>query len=116
MQMQTAYSVKHSRRWPRQCCSFLSLIRWVDKSIVLLPFGIEYVPQLKAFDTVFLMGVFYHRRSPIDHLIELRDCCRSGGELVLETLTIDGKAGEALFQTIDTHRRGISGFCQQYQH
>ena len=67
-----------------------------NESTFLLPFGIEDVPQLKAFDTVFSMGVFYHRRSPIDHLIELRDCCRSGGELVLETLIIDGNDGEAL--------------------
>lgn len=62
----------------------------------LLPFGIEDVPQLKAFDTVFSMGVFYHRKSPIDHLLELRDCLRSGGELVLETLIIDGEDGEVL--------------------
>ena len=38
----------------------------------LLPVGIEQVPaNLRAFDTVFSMGVFYHRRSPMDHLREL---------------------------------------------
>lgn len=42
------------------------------------------------------MGVLYHRRSPIDHLTDLRDCLRSGGELVLETLVIEGKQGEVL--------------------
>ena len=42
------------------------------------------------------MGVLYHRRSPIDHLLELRDCLQPGGELVLETLVIDGKLGEVL--------------------
>lgn len=63
----------------------------------VLPLGIEDVPYgLKAFDTVFSMGVLYHRRSPIDHLLELRDCLRPGGELVLETLVIDGGLGEAL--------------------
>lgn len=63
----------------------------------VLPFGIEALPAgLKLFDTVFSMGVLYHRRSPIDHLLELRDCLRPGGELVLETLVIDGKLGEAL--------------------
>lgn len=67
-----------------------------NESTFLLPLGIEDVPALKAFDTVFSMGVFYHRKSPIDHLIELRDCLRSGGELVLETLIIDGEEGEAL--------------------
>ena len=67
-----------------------------SENTFLLPLGIEDVPQLKAFDTVFSMGVFYHRRSPIDHLMELRDCCRSGGEMVLETLIIDGSDGEVL--------------------
>ncbi|MDD5754808.1 MAG: DUF1698 domain-containing protein, partial [Methylococcales bacterium] len=38
----------------------------------------------------------YHRRSPIDHLFELRECLKSGGELVLETLIIDGELGETL--------------------
>ena len=65
-----------------------------NDSTYLLPFGIEDVPQLNAFDTVFSMGVFYHRKSPIDHLYELRGCLRSGGELVLETLIIDGEDGE----------------------
>ncbi len=68
-----------------------------EAPVYVLPLGIEDVPYgLKAFDTVFSMGVLYHRRSPIDHLIELRDCLRAGGELVLETLVIDGGLGEIL--------------------
>lgn len=56
-----------------------------------LPLGIEDIPpQLDAFDTVLSMGVLYHRRSPIDHLLELKDCLRAGGELVLETLVVEG--------------------------
>jgi tRNA (mo5U34)-methyltransferase len=42
------------------------------------------------------MGVLYHRRSPLDHLLELKDCLKSGGELVLETLVIDGEEGRVL--------------------
>ncbi len=42
------------------------------------------------------MGVLCHRRSPIDHLLELKSCLRPDGELVLETLVIDGKLGESL--------------------
>ncbi len=63
----------------------------------LLPLGIEQLPaKLEAFDTTFSMGVFYHRRSPMDHLRELLDTLRPGGELVLETLVIDGDLGQVL--------------------
>lgn len=63
----------------------------------VLPLGIEALPpKLNCFDTVFSMGVLYHRRSPIDHLFELRDCLKSGGELILETLVIDGELGDTL--------------------
>jgi len=63
----------------------------------VLPVGIDDVPDnLKAFDTVFSMGVLYHRRSPIDHLLQLKDCLKPGGELVLETLVIDGDENQAL--------------------
>jgi tRNA (mo5U34)-methyltransferase len=68
-----------------------------EAPVYVLPLAIEAVPYgLKAFDTVFSMGVLYHRRSPIDHLLELRDCLQPGGELVLETLVIDGRLGEVL--------------------
>ncbi|MCL1073069.1 tRNA 5-methoxyuridine(34)/uridine 5-oxyacetic acid(34) synthase CmoB [Shewanella dokdonensis] len=56
----------------------------------LLPLGIEDMPASEAFDTVFSMGVLYHRKSPIEHLLQLRDQLRDGGELILETLVIDG--------------------------
>jgi tRNA (mo5U34)-methyltransferase len=36
------------------------------------------------------MGVLYHRRSPIDHVLHLRECLRPGGQLVLETLVVEG--------------------------
>lgn len=63
----------------------------------VLPLGIEQLPEkLGAFDTTFSMGVFYHRRSPMDHLRELKDTLRPGGQLVLETLVIDGEEGEVL--------------------
>lgn len=41
------------------------------------------------FDTVFSMGVLYHRRDPHQHLQKLRQCLRPGGELVLETLMVE---------------------------
>ena len=42
------------------------------------------------------MGVLYHRRSPMDHLRELKATLRPGGQLVLETLIIEGGLGECL--------------------
>jgi tRNA (mo5U34)-methyltransferase len=68
-----------------------------EAPIYLLPLGIEDVPpNLGVFDTVFSMGVLYHRRSPIDHLLELKGCLRPGGELVLETLVVEGDAEQVL--------------------
>ena len=62
----------------------------------VLPLGIEDIPaNLACFDSVFSMGVLYHRRSPLDHLLELKACLRPGGELVLETLIVEGDEGTA---------------------
>jgi len=63
----------------------------------LLPVRMEDLPEnLGAFDTTFSMGVLYHRRSPLDHLLELKGTLRRGGELVLETLVVDGPEGYSL--------------------
>lgn len=67
-----------------------------NDNIHLLPLGIEQLPELKAFDTVFSMGVLYHRRSPLDHLIQLKSQLISGGELILETLVIEGDENAVL--------------------
>ena len=68
-----------------------------DPCVSVLPMGIEQLPRkLQFFDTAFSMGVLYHRRSPFDHLVELRDTLRPGGQLVLETLVIDGNQDEVL--------------------
>lgn len=65
--------------------------------VAYLPLGIEDVPsQLQAFDSVFSMGVLYHRRSPIDHLYELKEVLRPSGELILETLVIEGADDQVL--------------------
>ncbi|WP_334321177.1 tRNA 5-methoxyuridine(34)/uridine 5-oxyacetic acid(34) synthase CmoB [Gilliamella apicola] len=67
-----------------------------DQRAHLLPLGIEELPKLNAFDTVFSMGVLYHRRSPLDHLFQLKDQLVDGGQLVLETLVIDSELHQAL--------------------
>ncbi|EAR07520.1 tRNA 5-methoxyuridine(34)/uridine 5-oxyacetic acid(34) synthase CmoB [Reinekea blandensis] len=76
----------------------LAVNRYInDASHAVLPLTMESLtPDLNAFDTVFSMGVLYHRRSPLDHLFELRGALRPGGTLVLETIVIDGHEGESL--------------------
>lgn len=61
-----------------------------DPEVNLIPIGIDDMPILKQFDTVFSMGVLYHRRSPIDFLQQLKNQLRPGGELILETLVVEG--------------------------
>lgn len=76
------------------------------KPIHILPFKSEELPALtaryngKGFDTVFSMGVLYHRVSPITHLQELKSFLRVGGELVLETLVIETDLDDAQQQLL----------------
>ena len=68
-----------------------------DKRFDFLPIGIEDMPtDLSYFDSIFSMGVLYHRRNPINHLLELKQLLKPGGELVLETLIIDEIEGGTL--------------------
>ena len=63
----------------------------------LLPIGIEDMPtSMPVFDSVFSMGVLYHRRNPINHILELKSLLSSGGELILETLIVDDIDGGVL--------------------
>jgi len=65
--------------------------------IYVLPLSLEQMPErINYFDTVFSMGVIYHRRSPIDHLLQLKNCLRPGGELVMESIYVDGEKGYCL--------------------
>lgn len=67
-----------------------------DRRANLIPLGIEQMQPLAAFDTVFSMGVLYHRKSPLDHLTQLKNQLKKGGELVLETLVVDGDVNTVL--------------------
>ena len=66
----------------------------------IVPLGIEHLPESDiAFDTVFSMGVLYHRWDPLSHLRQLQHCLRDSGELLLETLVIDGGSEDVLRPT-----------------
>jgi len=77
---------------------FSTLKKYIGEAPVWqLPFTLEQLPEpTGGFDTVFSMGVLYHRRSPVDHLLQLKGCLRPGGELILETLVIEGDADTCL--------------------
>ena len=63
----------------------------------VLPLALETLPENSAyFDSAFSMGVLYHRRSPINHLLQLKNSLKPGGELILETLFVDGGKGYSL--------------------
>lgn len=70
---------------------FLAINQFIqDDRLTVLPLADDDLPaQLGGFDTVFSMGVLYHRRDPIAHLARMRRLLRPGGELVLETLVLD---------------------------
>ncbi len=74
-----------------------------DSPAFILPVGIEHMPEkMHSFDTVFSMGILYHRKSPIDHLIELKqllsktDNGHGEAELVIDTLVIEGDEKQCL--------------------
>ena len=51
----------------------------------------------RCFDTVMCMGILYHRRSPLDTLLQIHGLMVPDGQLVLETLVLEGDGEMALF-------------------
>ena len=65
--------------------------RFIDSSIRYELLGVEHLPEYgKKFDTLFCLGVLYHRSDPIKTLKELKGALNSGGELFLDTMYIEG--------------------------
>lgn len=68
-----------------------------QEPVYFAPVKLEDMPMGGAtFDTVFSMGVLYHRRDPFAHLTELMAALRPGGELILETLVVEGDKNTVL--------------------
>ena len=63
----------------------------------VLPLGIEELPDdLAGFDCVLSMGVLYHRRDHIEHLLRLKDLALPGGQILLETLIVEAHGEQTL--------------------
>lgn len=84
--------------YPPLFCQFVLLQQWLQlPQVHCLPLKLEELPPMDGyFDTVFHMGVLYHQRSPHDAMKQLAALLRPGGELVLETLILDGEEDLAL--------------------
>ncbi|MDX2428401.1 MAG: tRNA 5-methoxyuridine(34)/uridine 5-oxyacetic acid(34) synthase CmoB [Xanthomonadales bacterium] len=71
----------------------------------VLPLGIEDLPPITpGFDSVFSMGVLYHRRRPVEHLVQLKSLTRPGGQIILETLILEGE-GKGTLNPSDRYAR-----------
>ena len=60
-----------------------------DERNWVIPLTFEELPAAQ-FDAVFSMGVIYHRRKPRDHIQRLFQFTRPGGQVVLESLVVNG--------------------------
>ena len=69
-----------------------------QENVFCLPVPHDQLPKMdKYFDTVFCMGVLYHRKSPLQMLKDICDSMRPGGKLILENLILDSKSNFCLF-------------------
>lgn len=68
------------------------------ENLVIEPFGVEHAALYRnGFDVVFLMGILYHRISPIEVLRDILAAMRPGGSLIVESQGIPGDDPVALF-------------------
>lgn len=60
--------------------------------------GVEHISWFpETFDVIFLLGIIYHRPSPIDVLKDIFAALKPGGTLILESQAIPGEEPVALF-------------------
>lgn len=89
-----------SQLFMAQFCSIRHFLPGLAASV--LPLRLEELPAESfavgavQFDTTFSMGVLYHRKCPRSHLQALGRTLRAGGELVLETLIVEGGVEDVL--------------------
>lgn len=78
---------------------YLTLQKFLrQENVFCLPIPHDRLPKMgRYFDTVFCMGILYHRKSPVQILKDICDSMKPGGELVIENLIIDSKQNLCLF-------------------
>ena len=71
------------------CMQHLAISRYLTGTANwVLPLKFEQLPT-HEFDTVFSMGVIYHRRDPAEHVRRLADFTRPGGQVVVESIVVE---------------------------
>ncbi len=70
---------------------YLALQKYLNlEQVMFLPIPFDDLPMMTGyFDTIFCMGVLYHRKSPLDMLTTIREMMKKGGELIMENLIIE---------------------------
>lgn len=73
-------------------CQFDFINHFVKSDIRFELLGVEHLPFYEEkFDTVFCLGVLYHRPDPVGTLKALAKGIQKGGELFLDTFMIEGE-------------------------
>jgi len=76
---------------------FQFINHFIQSDIEFELLGVEHLPFYEhKFDLLFCLGVLYHRSDPIATLKALKQSLKKGGELLLDTLMIDGEDEVAL--------------------
>ncbi len=74
-----------------QMMQFWAVERYARSGACVLPLAMEQLPEtMPVFDLVLSMGVFYHRKDPLGHVLGLKKYLAPGGCVVLETLVVAG--------------------------
>jgi len=69
-----------------------------QNNLAIEPFGVENISLFRSsFDLIFLMGIIYHRISPVEMLREIKAAMKPGGCLIVESQAIPGEEPVALF-------------------
>lgn len=72
---------------PLYCMQHLAIQHFLqDDRNWVLPLRVEEVPKNPKFDTVFSMGVIYHRNDPQDHVRQIFDLTQPRGRAVIESI------------------------------
>ncbi|MCK5100196.1 MAG: tRNA 5-methoxyuridine(34)/uridine 5-oxyacetic acid(34) synthase CmoB, partial [Desulfobacteraceae bacterium] len=78
---------------------YLALQKYLNlENVFCLPIKFETLPCMQGyFDTVFCMGILYHRKSPVEMLQAMHKLMRKDGNLIVENLVLESKQGLCLF-------------------